>query len=415
METIIREDKNTLYVTAHCFAVLFNEVILKFKETHKAHRAVIGKISQLYGFGNYNESLPNLRHDLEALSGDFINGKYLYDKGRELQLGKPIIKLNGYYKTILFQYVGYTGIKEFTKLAITDAAEKEKQLELLSHSKEDTSYYYVGYHFGEYREIVKCQIVVSNNWKDIQYTYIYHQKDGTIKTFLYQGIAKKRADIIHVQTKTLLDGKMVNGGENILYAGHSDPGTNAFMVGVFSAFDINNRVISGKLICEKYNSKEEMITNSLARKIPAYIAQEIRNVRIENDSTIPSDALEISFKSPYSITYAKIPGQYCFSLIHHDDRIGDFTFLIDADTFKMTSLTEGILINKNNFELIQNGTVIHFSFQLTGIAPFTRLEAFVKTYYLNTEKKDVRGVFSGLDIENRLINGEVDIRFESAK
>ncbi len=89
--------------------------------------------------------------------------------------------------------------------------------------------------------------------------------------------------------------------------------------------------------------------------------------------------------------------------------------MVIADTFKMTSLTEGILINKNSFELIQNGTVIHFSFQLTGIAPFTRLEAFVKTYYLNTEQKDVRGVFSDLDIENRLINGEVDIRFESAK
>ena len=71
-----------------------------------------------------------------------------------------------------------------------------------------------------------------------------------------------------------------------------------------------------------------------------------------------------------------------------------------------------MLINKDNFELIQNGSVIHFSFQLTGIALFTKLEAFVKTYYLNKGITDIRGVYSGLDIENRLISGEVRVIYE---
>ena len=72
-----------------------------------------------------------------------------------------------------------------------------------------------------------------------------------------------------------------------------------------------------------------------------------------------------------------------------------------------------MLITRDHFELIQNGTVIHFSFQLTGIALFSRLEVFVKTYYLNRGETDIKGVFSGLDIENRLINGEVKVDYNN--
>ncbi len=204
---------------------------------------------------------------------------------------------------------------------------------------------------------------------------------------------------------------MVEGGESILYIGYGDPSRSAFILGVFSAFDINNRVIAGKMIQEKCASKEEMIEKSLQRKIPAYIAQEIRNIRIENDAIIPNDKLEISANSPYSITYEKIPGNYHFGLYKNGNLLGDFAFSINKDTFKITPATSGVLINKDHFELIQNGSVIHFSFQLTGIALFSKLEIFFKTYYLNRGEQDIQGVFSGLDIENRLICGEVVVTY----
>lgn len=187
-----------------------------------------------------------------------------------------------------------------------------------------------------------------------------------------------------------------------------------FILGVFSAFDINNRVIAGKTIHEKCSSKEEMISKSISPKIPAYIAQELRNVRIENDAIIPNDKLEISPNSPYSITYEKIPGQYECQLIQNGEHLGDFSFSINNDTYKITPLISGVLINKDHFELIQNGSVIHFSFQLTGIALFSRLEFFVKTYYLNKGEKNIQGVFSGLDIENRLVSGKIKISFKAA-
>lgn len=406
-------ENNTLLMTAHCFKILLAMILKQFKEEHKENSAVIGRVTQLYGFGNYNASLPSLGQALEKLTGEFINGKYLYDKQRELQMGKPVLKLNGYYKTVLFQYIGYEGIVDFTEKVIKEAQEKEKQLALIQNDILEQNFFYVCYYFGEFKEIVKCQIVVLNNWKNLQYTYLYPLKDGTFKKFLAYGTAKRRADILHVRTKTLMDGRMIDGGEDIIYVGHTEPGTNAFMLGVFSAFDINNRVVAGKIIFEKCDSKAEMLTKSLSRKIPAYIAQELRNVRIENDGVIPNSTFDISSKSPYSITYDKIPGNYTFTLFQQEELLGDFQFSIHSDTFKLTSLTEGVLIVKDNFELIQNGSVIHFSLQLTGIAFFTRLEFFIKTYYLNKGEKDIRGVFSGLDIENRLISGEVRVGYET--
>ncbi|OQX77448.1 MAG: hypothetical protein B6D64_08265 [Bacteroidetes bacterium 4484_276] len=71
-----------------------------------------------------------------------------------------------------------------------------------------------------------------------------------------------------------------------------------------------------------------------------------------------------------------------------------------------------MLIEKDNIDILNNGTVVHFSFHFVGIAIFSQLEIFIKTYYLTKGEKDIQGVFSGLDIENRLINGEVRVDFE---
>ncbi|NNF35084.1 MAG: hypothetical protein HKN68_13300 [Saprospiraceae bacterium] len=409
MENLQLRESNTLLITSHCFKVLLDEVLNHFNKTHNHPSSI--KVTQLYGFGNFNPDDPSLKQEFEKLTGSFINGKYLYHKSRELKSGKPVLKLNGFYKTVLFQYIGYEDIRSFTENMIQDNHEKARQLELISSSLKDQTYYYVSYHFGEYKEIVKAQVSVFNNWKNMEYKYLYPQSDGTFKEFLYHATVRKRADILNIRTKTLMDGRMVDGGESILYIGYGDPGRSAFILGVFSAFDINNRIIAGKTIHEKCDSREEMITKSKARKIPAYIAQEIRNVRIENESVIPNDKLEISQKSPYSITYEKLPGNYHFDLLQNDKSIGDFSFRIDKDTFRITPLISGVLINRDQFEVIQNGSVIHFSFMLTGIALFSRLEVFFKTYYLSKKENNIRGVYSGLDIENRLVSGDVNVVF----
>lgn len=402
---------SSIKVTAYCFTRLMD---LIFKRIEKAHPNILKQgIGQVYGFGNYNSNQPSIKKELEAISGIFVNGKYLYDKSREIKSGKPIITINRPYHALVFEYLGYEDAKEFALKAIQDNQERQTQLNLLSDKKEAKPHYYISYHYGEYKEIVKAQVVVTSDWKTVQYKYIYPNTNGGYDEFLYYGSIKKRADAIHTQTRTLMDGKMVQGGENILYIGYGDPGKSKFILGVFSAFDINNRLIAGKIIHEKCNSKEEMVSKSMQQRIPGYIAQELRNKRIENDIVIPNDKLEISQKSPYYLTYERLAGQYTFSFNQDDKPISKIIITLDPDTFKISPVTTGTLINKDSINLIQNGSIFHLHLEMSGLTSFVYLDIYVKTYYFNNINSDITGVFSGIDFENRLLSGEVSIAFTS--
>lgn len=402
--------KASLDLTAYCFEKL-EECI--FDKLNQSHPGILNSgVSQLYGFGSFQTNLPSLKSVLQNHSGISINGKYFYEKKRELKSGKSIININRNYARALIGYLGYQSATAFIEDQIDNQAELQKQLDLINNSQKNETYYYVSYHYGEYKEIVKSQVTIKDNWKASEYKYLYPGEHGRIEEYIYYGNIKKRADALHVQTRTLMEGRMVLGGEDILYVGYGDPSKSKFILGVFSAFDINNRLIVGKRIYERCSTKEEMVQRSLDKKIPGYIAQEIRNERIENEIKIPDNKLEISDKGPYYSTYENLAGEYKFNFDNQDSS-SNLSFVIDPDTFKITSLDSSVLINRDTFELIQNGSVVHFSFKLTGLTPLLQIDIYIKTYYLKSEKGLFTGVYSGIDIENRLVQGETKIHFKA--
>ncbi len=406
MENISIQDKNVLLMTDYCFKVLSENILEKFIKENKISTAI--KVKQHYGFGDFDINKPNLRAEFAKLAGGFINGKYLYDKIRELNSGKPVIKLNGYYKYVFFKYLGHDYIDSFLQSEIEDENERSKQLHLLRKSVITKNYYYISYHFGENKEVIKGQVSVLNDWKNVHYKYIYPEKDGTVKEFLYHGVIVRRSDTLHIHTKTLLGGKMVDGGNDVFYIGHSEPWAAAYLIGTYSAWDIYNKTIAGRIIFEKCESKEEMVKKSYHPKVPAYIVQEIRNKRIVNDGIVPDDFMGISHRSPYHTLFAKIPGKYELDFFVGQQKVGFFEFDIDKNTSKINTLNKGILIEKDHIEIVNNGSVVHFSFCLIGLAQFSKLEIFFKTYYLNDDTQNIEGVYSGLNMENQLINGRVN-------
>lgn len=400
------------HLFANSFKILLDTV---FKKLEEQFPGILKRgITQIFGFGNYDPHQPSLKGELEKLSGNYINGKYLYDKQREVRSGKPHVRINNPYNHLLLQYLDYDSYSQFVHNHIADEQEKKKQLSLIESAYKVRTHYYVSYHFGEYRKIVKAQVIVRDDWKSIEYKYMYPTEKGDFEEFLYFGNIKKRADALHIQTRTLMDGKMVEGGENILYIGYGDPAKSKFILGVYSAFDINNRLIAGKIIHQKCASKEEMLRLSQQKKIPGYIAQEIRNMRIENEINIPNDKLEISSKSPYYLSYEGIAGEYLFSFPDQDEHLTDLSIHIDPDTFKISSDQPGILINKDHIELMQNGSVLYFRFDFTGLTSFSHLNIYVKTYYLRKATEMITGAYSGIDFENRLRQGETLISFRPA-
>lgn len=401
----------TLLLTAHCFDILLQKLLQKLESDHPS--ILNKKITQIYGFANYDPHLPSLKSQLEQLSGLFINGKYIYDKQRELSSGKPFIKVNKPYSYILFEYIGYESLNAFIKDNIKDGAKLKEQLELNDSPKKNQKHYYVSYHFGEYNEIVKSQVTVKDDWKRIEYNYIYPQDNGTFKYFLYFGDIKKRNDAIHIQTRTFLDGKMVPSGENILYVGYGAPSKSKYLLGVFSAFDINNKLIAVKTIHEKCSSKEEMEIRSLEKKVPGYIVQELRNQRLENEIHIPNDKMELSPKSPYYLTYENIAGNYSFQFCPDKSGQSEINITINPDTYKVTSTDQGILINFDDIQLINNASILYLRLNLCGLTPFLQIDIYVKTYYLKGAAEKAKGKYCGIDFENRLVSGDVTFTFIS--
>ena len=166
-----------------------------------------------------------------------------------------------------------------------------------------------------------------------------------------------------------------------------------------------------KIILEKCESKEIMEEQSKNVKIPPYIAQEIRSQRITNPAIVPKHYLELSENSPYSSIYSKLPGFYelCFSF--NNDYVETLKFKIIESNYKIVPISEDVYFEKDTLELINKGSVVHFTFQFAGIISLDKVDVYFKSYYLKEDSELRNGVFSGIDNENRLVSGEVSIDY----
>ena len=241
---------------------------------------------------------------------------------------------------------------------------------------------------------------------------MYPQEDGSFKTHHNFGNIVRREDTLHINSKTLLDGKMVAGGSEIYYIGHNDPANTRFLIGTYCTFDIYTQTVAGKSILEKCESQEEMERNSKNSYIPPYIAQEIRKSRIINPSIVPKDILELSDKSPYYSIYGLIPGKYKLTFQLSDNQQEVLEFEIAKNDFRITPRTPNVYFESENYQLMNKGSIIHFSFKLAGIISLDAVDLYFKCYFLKEKSKNIKGVFSGIDNENRLVNGEVMIKHD---
>lgn len=395
------------------FEALFTLLKKRFKEKHGLLE--LPKSMQFYGYGNFSTEFPNLKSDLEGMGKDFVNGKYLYNKERDFHKGKPIIKLNSYYKALVLQYVQMDSIESFLKSIELDPEKEKQQYSLIYDTNTQKTYYYLNYYFGEGDVIYKGETIISNNWKRIKHTYVYPQEDGTYKEHYNFGKIVKREDTLHINSKTLLDGRLVEGGKEIYYIGHDEPSNVKFLIGTYCTFDIYTNTVAGQSILEKCESKEDMEKRAKSPYIPPYIAIEIRNKRIVNKSLVPRHHLEISNNSPYASIYKNLAGNYELTLQFSD--VGNTEYLsfeVLQTNYKILVKTENIYLQEDRMELLNKGSVVHFWFNFAGIIAFDQLDIYFKTYYLKPETGIQQGVFSGIDNENRLVNGTVEINFKQS-
>lgn len=400
---------NSIVFTSEYFKVLIEKVHDKFMDKHNLDK--LPKTFQIYGYGAYNEEMPSLKSDFEEIGSEFINGKYLYDKFRILEKGESQIKLNQYYKNIVLLYLGYEDVADFLEDNKLSDVEYEKQLSLIYKDSEDITHYYINYYFGEEDTILKGQTIISNNWKKIKHIFLYPLEDGTLREYYSHGSVKRQGDTITIKTNTLSGDRYLDGASEIYYIGHKSPSNINYLIGTYCTFDIYTNTVAGRSILEKCESKEEMIEKSKTPYIPPYIAMEIRNKRIVNDSIVPRHELELSSKSPYASLYGKLPGIYELTFDFSDGFKELLKFKILPTNYQIITLTENVYIEKDRIELLNKGSVINFRFSFSGIIAFERVNIFFKSYYLKNASNTQNGVFSGIDNENRLVNGSLKVVF----
>lgn len=402
----------SLLLTSEYFKILIDKIHEEFLKRHRLKQ--LPKTFQLYGYGAFNENKPSLKSDFEALGSEFINGKYLYDKFREFEKGKPLIKLNHYYKTIILLFLGYQDYEEFLLENKTSDDEHDKQLTLLRTNDDDITYYYINYYFGEDNTILKGQSIISKNWKKIQHIFMYPLEDGTLREYYSHGNIKRQGDTLTIKTNTLSGDKYIDGASEIYYLGHRAPSNIKYLIGTYCTFDLFTNTVAGRSILEKCESKQEMEQKSKDPNIPPYIAMEIRNKRIVNPSVVPRHALELSNNSPYASLYGKLPGTYKVTFDFADGFKEKLKFKILKSNFEIVTLTDNVYIEKDRIELLNKGSVINFRFNFSGIIALERVNIYFKSYYLNNNSRNQEGVFSGIDNENRLVNGSLNVDFTEA-
>ena len=407
MENMIPNDHNeTLLLTKKVFNTLLESVISHFKKSHNITEKY--KDSQLYGFGNYDLEKPNLKNDLELVLRGYVNGKYLYNKQREAISGKPVIKISREYKSLFFNYLGCKSTVEFIDNGLFTTDQKNNQLKLLSKDNNLEDYYYIFYYYGEDNKMNKGQVIIYNNWKTIELIFVYVDENGDKTAYTFYGSITQSEDFAFFDTKFYVENKKYEGAKFICFIGKSSPYERHYLIGTYSGFDKYDRAIAGKMILKKYNSKAEIEDEVNDKSFDPIICQELNKNRLVVESSIRKNPLLFSKKSPYAQVLMKLSGNYIFEF-STEKTIHELKLKLEKYHYSIISLKDSIIVEDDRVSVLNKGQVINFEFAISGMFHLQKVSIYINAIDFFQNKREVKGNFNGVDINNTLVSGEISV------
>ena len=400
------EIKETLILTKTVFKTLLNKLIEHFKNTHNLITDY--RETQLFGFGNYDPNKANLKNDLELVVKGYINGKYLYNKNREATTGKPYIKISREYKYVFFNYLGYKDVHEFINQDFITSIQKSKQLETLQQDNNIEDYYYVCYYFGEDKKMNKGQVIIYNQWKNIEMKYIYRDEFGKIGTYTYFGNITSSEGFVWFDTKFYTGNKKNDGAKFIFFVGKSAPYEREFLLGTYSGFDKYDNTIAGKMILKKIGTRDQMEVEVSNKQFDPILSLELSKKRFVIESVIRKNPLNFSKKSPYAQVLYDIAKKYSVKFYHKEDT-HEINLNIEKIHLNIKSLNPSLIIKNDQINLVSNGQIINLDFSINGLFYILKASLYIKSYDLLTKDKKI-GKFTAVDVNNKIISGDVEFK-----
>ena len=399
--------KETLTLTKHVFSTLAEEVINHFKATHNLNENY--KESQLFGFGNYNEDKPNLKRDLELISKSYVNGKYLYNKIRELATGINQIKISRDYKYIFFNYIGFKDVYEYIESNHFTQLQRLKQMELLQNVVEQKDYYYIAYYINEDFKVNRGNIHITKQWRYFEIKFIYNDEtNNNPTTYYFFGNIIQSEGFAFLDSKYIIDGKKKEGAKFTFYVGKSTPDERLYLTGTYSGFDKYENIISGKMILKKMDSLLETEKEMTSTEFDPVLCQELYKQRLVIESNIRKNPLLFSKKSPYAQAFTSFYGKTIFTFLI-DNKKESITCNIERYHLNIKSLNPSVYIEHHKIDIINKGQVITIDLTFTGLFYLQKATLYLNAFTLYNNEKGT-GTFVGVDVNNSILSGKIIIQ-----
>ncbi|WP_142784647.1 hypothetical protein [Changchengzhania lutea] len=252
-------------------------------------------VFQLYGFGNYNENRPNLKGYITEITGQWINGKYLYNKIKEIEKGNSKnIKLRRDYLSLLIIATGYNNYSEYLKNSpfIGSDIRNEEDSNIDENSNDVDALYYVGYYVEDRQYYIKSKFTIYK-MKSASWEILYWEKNIEPTFYKYFGKCVPTGEsalsfYFSKENSTLNKECFVN----IFYGNNMQ--TKPVLLGAYNGFNRNNNPVIGKLIFEQVDNIEEQNEKVRSKEINPIFHHYLYSQRMEVDGILPHKDSDLS-------------------------------------------------------------------------------------------------------------------------
>lgn len=252
-------------------------------------------VFQLYGFGNYNEDKPNLKGFISEISGKWINGKYLYNKIKEIEK-EPTknIKLRRDYLSLLIVAAGYDNYSDYIKNStyLSENTRKKEGENFEEDTNDIDALYYVGYYVEDRQYYIKSKFTIYK-MKTASWEILYWEKNDDPTFYTYFGkcvpIGETALSFYFSKENSNLNKEcFIN-----LFFGNKMK-VKPILLGAYNGFGRNNNPVIGKLVFERVDNaviQNEKVKN---KEVNPIFHHYLFSQRLEVDGILPHKDSDLS-------------------------------------------------------------------------------------------------------------------------
>lgn len=270
------------------FLIALHKELLSIFTKHYSIEIKILTVFQLYGFGNYDEDKPNLKEFILEKTGKWINGKYLYNKVREIEkANSKSVKMRRDYLSLLIIAAGYDGYNQYlSDSPFINSDIREAEYSNFQGTSNDTdSLYYIGYYVEDRQYYIKSKFTI-HKMKTASWEILYWERNSEPTYYTYFGkcvpTGESALSFYFSKENSSLNKECF---VNLFYGNNMQ--TKPILLGAYCGFNRNNSPVIGKLIFEQVNDFETQDLKVKSKDINPIFHHYLYSQRMEVEGILP--------------------------------------------------------------------------------------------------------------------------------